>query len=140
MFVKNEEYDDGKVYIAVKNEIYNVYPPVGHTVVFSFDADPRYTFGPVTMYMQDGDGRIIAEKSDDPAAWTYRTMLTDQNFSYRPAPLSETGGVSTRLYAEQVKDGSIFVQWDAGVVAAGPNAPWCRSIYTIYRLDGNEGI
>ena len=37
VFVKNEEYDDSKVYIAVKNEIYNVYPPVGHTVVFSLD-------------------------------------------------------------------------------------------------------
>ena len=138
VFVTTPDYDDEKVIVVVKNEETKVYPP-GWEVVFSYDAETDFS-GIMTMYLLSEGGHLFPETDpEDPASWQYRVRLTDDNFAYRPAPLEKTGGISTRIYAEKLGPDLVLAEWDTGVGAAGPNAPWNRNTYTIYRLSA-EGI
>ncbi len=140
VFIRNAEYDNGEVIIVVKNESCTVYPPEEKlSVVFSFD-EPSEWAGRVDMYMLSSDGHLIAENSENPEEWKYRSRLTTYSFGYRPAPLDDSGGISTHLYAERLSNNLVLVQMDAGVVAMGPNDPHCLTHYTIYRLDPVDGL
>ena len=140
LFVLTEEYDDGIFLFCVKNEEYHEYPPVAWgEVVFSYD--PKYSWvGTVTMYVLDGDGRLVEEASEAPENWVFRTRLTDDNFGYRPAPLSQAGGINTRLLAIRLSNSLVLTEWDTGFVAAGPNAPRESSTYSVWRVDPTQGV
>lgn len=141
VFVKNAEYDDGKVILAVKSEdCYSVPPEAGHAmVVFSYD-EPEEWSGYVVMYMLNEEGHLITESGGNAEDWKFRSLLTVPGYGFRPAPLEDTGGLSTRLYAEYLPDGRILVQMDVGVDGMGANDPHCLSYYKIYRTDYTEGL
>ena len=140
LFELTKYTDDYQVIIAVKNEEYQEYPPSSRAeVVFSYDAEHVWA-GTVTMYVLNEDGHLVSEASEDPSKWTFRTMLTDDNYGYRPAPISQTGGISTRLFAVQLSDSLVLTEWDTGLVAAGPNPPAELSTYSIWHVDPHQGI
>ena len=117
----------------------DVAPEDREDVVFSYD--PRHPWvGTVSLYVLNPDGRLVREAEDEPEEWVFRARLTDDNFGYRPAPLSQAGGINTRLFALRLSDSLVLTEWDTAFVAAGPNAPRESSTYSLWRVDPTRGI
>ena len=114
-------------------------PDKREDVVFSYD--PKHPWvGTVSLYVLNTDGRLVREDGEEPEDWVFRARLTDDNFGYRPAPLSQAGGINTRLFALRLPDSLVLTEWDTAFVAAGPNAPRESSTYSLWRVDPAQGI